>query len=233
MRTKSILRLSVLAAAFASATPASAHDLGGGFTINGGATVVSDYRFRGISQTDRRFAVQGTMTLGHASGFYATVWGSSIDEYVAAGSDQEIDVSAGWRRTFGNTTIDVGVLYYYYPNAEAIIPGYDSDFIEPYASISHVFGPVTAKATVNYAPSQSALSVGAGNEVSGHVGHSFGPSFLTIGNEYTDWNAGVSYTTGPLTVGLQYVDTDGTFITPFTGRNASGSGVVGSVGLAF
>jgi len=250
MRTKFFLGLGAALSALASAAPAAAHDLGGGFTINGGATVVSDYRFRGISQTDRRFAVQGTLSLSHSSGFYATVWGSSIDDYVAAGSDQEIDLIAGWKRTWGNTTVDVGVLYYYYPNSSQFIPGYNSDFVEPYASISHVVGPVTLKATANYAPSQSALSIGAGNEdnfylagdvsaslghgftVSGHVGHSFGPSYLTIGDEYTDWNVGVSYTTGPLTVGVQYVDTDGDFTT-LTGRNASGSGVVGTVGVAF
>lgn len=247
------MRFTLVLPAFAllAPTPALAHDLGGGVTVNGGATIVSDYRFRGISQTDRRFAAQGTLTLGHRSGFYATIWGSSIDDYVAAAGDVELDLVFGWRRTFGNTTIDVGVLYYYYPGAEAVIPDYDSDFVEPYASIAHVFGPVTAKAIVNYAPSQSALSVGAGNEdnlyvagdlsaalgggfsVSGHVGHSFGPSFITLGNEYSDWNVGLSYTAGPLTVGVQYVDTDSTFITPFTGRNASGSGVVASAGVAF
>jgi len=251
MRTKTVPGLNAaLAALGLAATPAAAHDLGGGFTINGGATVVSDYRFRGISQSDRRFAVQGTLSLGHSSGFYATVWGSSIDDYVAAGSDQEIDLVAGWKRTWGNTTVDVGVLYYYYPNSAQFIPGYNSDFVEPYASVAHVVGPVTLKATAAYAPSQSALSIGAGDEdnlylagdasaslghgfsISGHVGHSFGPSYLTIGNGYTDWNVGLSYTTGPLTVGVQYVDTDGTFTT-LTGRNASGAGVVGSVGVAF
>lgn len=251
MRTKTVLSLNAALAALAlTATPAAAHDLGGGFTINGGATVVSDYRFRGISQTDRRFAVQGSLTLGHSSGFYATVWGSSIDDYVAAGSDQEIDLVFGWKRTWGNTTVDVGVLYYYYPNSSQFIANYNSDFIEPYASVSHVVGPVTLKASAAYAPSQSALSIGMGSEdnlyvagdvsaslgsgfsVSGHVGHSFGPSYLTIGDGYTDWNAGISYTTGPLTLGVQYVDTDGTFTT-LTGRNASGAGVVGSVGVAF
>ena len=247
-----LLSLPFLGLAAGLATPAAAAEIGGGFSINGGATIVSDYRFRGISQTDRRFAVQGTFTLSHASGFYATIWGSSIDDYIAAGSDQEIDLVAGYRRTFGSTTIDAGVLYYYYPGAESFIPGYDSDFVEPYVSIAQVIGPVTAKVTANYAPSQSALSIGNGNEdnlylagdlsaavpntgvtVTGHVGHSFGPSYLTIGRGYTDWSLGISYTTGPLTLGVQYVDTDGTFITPFTGRNASGSGVVGSVGVAF
>jgi uncharacterized protein (TIGR02001 family) len=249
MQTRIVLGLCAVLA-FVPA-PANAHDLGGGFTLNGGATVVSDYRFRGISQTDRRFAVQGTLSLSHSSGFYATVWGSSIDDYVAGGSDQEIDLIAGWKRTWGNTTVDVGVLYYYYPNSAAILPGYNSDFIEPYVSVAQTIGPVTVKATANYAPSQSALSIGNGNEdnlylaadvsatlghgfaASGHVGHSFGPSYLTIGDGYTDWNLGLSYTTGPLTLGVQYVDTDDDFITPVTGRNASGAGVVGSVGVAF
>src|ERR1700754_1394402 len=49
MRTRTVLGLNAALAALAfTATPAAAHDLGGGFTINGGATVVSDYRFRGI-----------------------------------------------------------------------------------------------------------------------------------------------------------------------------------------
>jgi uncharacterized protein (TIGR02001 family) len=251
-RTKLLVSLSLFGLAAGMAAPAAAADVGHGFTITGGATLVTDYRFRGISQTDRRPAVQGTFTVSHSSGFYATVWGSSIDDYVAAGGDQEIDLIAGWHHTWSGTTLDMGVLYYYYPNSRAIIPNYNSDFVEPYISIAHAFGPVTAKATANYAPSQSALSIGTGNEdnlylagdlsatiphtaltLSGHVGHSFGPSFLTIGKGYTDWNVGAAYAVGPLTVGVQYVDTDGTFITPFTGRNASGSGVVGSVGVAF
>src|SRR3954471_12436502 len=236
---------------FVAAAPAAAVDLGSGFSVGGGATLVSDYRFRGISQTDKRFAVQGTFTISHSSGFYATVWGSSIDNYVADESDQEIDLIAGWHHTWNGTTLDMGVLYYYYPGSSALIAGYDSDFFEPYVSIAHTFGPVTAKATANYAPSQSALSVGNGNEdnlylagdlsaaipstaltLSAHVGHSFGPSYLTIGKGYTDWNVGAAYALGPLTLGVQSVDTDGDFITPITGRNASGGGVVGSVGVA-
>src|SRR3954453_2300359 len=151
-----LLSLSLFGLAAGMAPPAAAADLGGGFTINGGATLVSDYRFRGISQTDRRFALQGTFTLSHSSGFYATIWGSSIDDYIAAGGDQEIDLIAGWHHTWSGTTLDMGVLYYYYPGSGALIHGYDSDFAEPYVSIAHTFGPVTAKATANYAPSQSA-----------------------------------------------------------------------------
>jgi uncharacterized protein (TIGR02001 family) len=215
--------------------------------ISGGATLVSDYRFRGISQTDKRFAVQGTFTVAHASGLYATVWGSSIDDYVYNGADQEIDFIAGYRRTFGGTTVDAGVLYYYYPGSGGI----NSDFVEPFVSVSHIVGPATAKLTANYAPKQRALSIGAGREdnlylagdlsvavpqtpisLSAHLGHSFGPSYLTIGDEYTDWSLGASATWKNLSFGLSYVDTDGDFITP-SGRNASKAGVVASVGVAF
>jgi len=229
--------------------PATAHaqDDQSPVTISGGATLVSDYRFRGISQTDKRFAVQGTFTLAHESGLYATVWGSSIDDYVYNGSDQEIDFIAGYRRTFGGTTLDAGVLYYYYPGSGGI----SSDFFEPFVSVAHTFGPLTAKATANYAPKQSALSIGAGKadnlylaadlsaaipetpvSLNAHLGHSFGPSYLTIGDEYTDWSLGASVAVKGFTIGLAYVDTDGDFLTP-NGRNASKAGLVASVGVAF
>jgi len=242
--------LAVVPAAFA-ATPALAEDAPAptpAFTINGGATLVSDYRFRGISQTDKRFAVQGTFTIGHESGVYATVWGSSIDDYVANGGDQEIDLIVGYKHTFeGGTTLDGGLLYYYYPGSH----GANTDFAEPYLSVAHTFGPVTAKLTGNYAPSQKALTIGNGKEdnfylagdlsagipdtglaLAAHFGHSFGPSYLTIGKEYSDWNLGATYTWKNLTIGAQYVDADGSFITP-TGRNASKAGFVGTLGVAF
>jgi uncharacterized protein (TIGR02001 family) len=217
------------------------------FTVTGGATLVSDYRFRGISQTDKRFAVQGTFTVAHSSGLYATVWGSSIDDYVYNGADQEIDFIAGYRTTISGTTLDVGVLYYYYPGSGGI----NSDFVEPYASVAHTFGPVTAKLSAAYAPKQAALSIGTGKEdnlyvagdlsasipdtpvgVSAHVGHSFGPSYLTIGKEYTDWSLGATYTWNHITFGISYVDAEGKFITP-SGRDAAKGGVVGSVGVSF
>ncbi|MEO6112971.1 MAG: TorF family putative porin [Sphingomicrobium sp.] len=230
-----------------SAAPAMAADLGTGLSVNGGATLVSDYRFRGISQGNKRFALQGTATLSHDSGFYATIWGSSIDDYVAAGSDAEFDLIAGYRKIFGSTTIDGGVLYYYYPGSG----GGDTDFVEPHVSVAQAIGPVTAKFTANYAPKQSALTIGSGKEdnlylagdlssaipktpisLTAHLGHSYGPSYLTIGNGYTDWSLGASVAWKNLTAGIAYVDTDGRFITP-SGRNASKAGVVASLGVTF
>ncbi len=220
-------------------------------TVSGSATVVSDYRFRGISQTDKDFAVQGGISVSHQSGVYAGIWGSTIDDYVAGGADQEIDFNAGFRKDLGGTILDVGATYYYYPGAEKIVPGYDSDFLETYASLSHTLGPVSAKASVVYAPKQSALSVGAGKEdnlyvagdlsagipttpitVTAHLGHSFGPSYLTIGKNYTDWSVGAAYVWGNLNIGITYVDTNKALYSP-SGKNISGAGIVGSIGVSF
>ena len=207
------------------AAPAAAPAATPEFTINGGATAVSDYRFRGISQTDRHFAIQGTMTLTHKSGFYVSVWGSSIDDYVAASSDQEIDLIGGYSHTFGKVKLDGGVLYYVYPGH---FHGAKTDFFEPYLSATDTIGPVTAKLGMAYAPAQHAIAYNHNRddnlyvygELSGaipgtpitltsHVGHTFGRSLLSLGaTGYWDWNVGATYTWKALTFGVSYVDTN-------------------------
>ncbi|WP_449474298.1 TorF family putative porin [Sphingobium chungangianum] len=246
---KSILGLSAVALAALSVPALAQDEAAPALTVTGNAAVVSDYRFRGISQTDKRFALQGGITVSHESGFYVSTWGSSIDDYVAAGSDQELDLIAGYSRTFGAATVDVGVLYYYYPGSG----GANTDFVEPYASVKGTFGPATAKLSAAYAPKSRALSVDGGLTrednlyvagdlsasvpntplgVSAHLGHSFGPSYLTIGDEYTDWSIGATYTWSHLTFGVSYVDTDKSLYSP-SGRNISKAGVVGSITASF
>jgi uncharacterized protein (TIGR02001 family) len=247
--------------ALASVTPALADDAAppAAITINGTATVVTDYRFRGLSQTNKNFAVQGSLTATHASGFYVSAWGSSIDDYVAGGSDQEIDLIGGYKHTFSGTTVDVGVLYYFYPGSQQAAqlvggPKLNSDFAEPYVAVSHTFGPVTGKLTANYAPKQKALAFAhskddnlygavdlsaaipnTGFGLSAHLGHNFERSFLSVGRRYTDWGAGVSYTYKAITFGVSYVDTNlpKGFFTSFNGKDVAKAGVVGSIGVSF
>lgn len=245
------------ALAFTAASPALAQETepAPAITINGSATVVSDYKFRGISQTDGNFAVQGGITVSHESGFYIGTWGSSIDSYVTAHgtAHQEIDLIGGFKKSFDGVTFDIGAVYYIYPGTRLAGDTSASDFIEPYASLSYAIGPVTAKASVAYAPSQKALALNqigpkednlyiaadlSGSipntplSLSAHIGHTFGPSWVGIGKEYTDWSVGASYTWKSLTFGVSYIDTDGDYFTP-TGKNASKGGVLGSIGVSF
>jgi uncharacterized protein (TIGR02001 family) len=210
----------VAAPSFAQDAPASE------FTITGSAAATTDYRFRGISQSNEKIAVQAGGTITHSSGFYVSGWGSSIDDYVAAGADAELDLIAGYSTTINGFTLDGGVLYYVYPSA---VKGYNSDFFEPYASIKYTYGPVTAKVGAAYAPKQKAigsvfnakednlyvytdLSTGIPETpitLTGHVGYSRGRSLLTFSaKDYIDWSVGAAYTYDKLTFGVSYVDTD-------------------------
>jgi uncharacterized protein (TIGR02001 family) len=56
----------------ADAAPASPH------TLTGNVGFVSDYRFRGISQTFKEPALQGGFDYSHASGFYLGTWASNV-----------------------------------------------------------------------------------------------------------------------------------------------------------
>lgn len=249
--TRSLLGLALAL----SATPAFAQDADTpAVTVSGSVAVVTDYRFRGISQTDKDFAVQAGLTVSHESGAYVGLWGSSIDDYIAAGGDQEIDLIAGFKKTMGGTTVDVGGIYYYYPGSSKIVPGTNSDFLELYGSVAQTVGPVTAKLAANYAPKQAALSLGAGKEdnlyvnlglsggipntpvsLSAAVGRTFTKSFLSGGSKYTDWSVGASYTLGKFTFGLNYVDTSyagGAIVSP-SGKDVAKGGLFGSVGVSF
>lgn len=228
-------------------------------TISGSATLVSDYRFRGISQTNLQPAIQGGLTLTHASGLYASVWSSSTSGYVtfSGTGSQEIDAIVGYKKTVGGFTLDGGILYYIYPRSRPAGDRSSGNFFEPYADVAYTIGPVTAKVTVNYSWKQAALSLDQGQSgllknndnvylagdlsaaipntpiaLSAHLGHTWGPSWLALGNEYTDWGAGASVTWKNLTLGVNYVDTSGVFLLA-NGKNAARSGVVVSLGASF
>jgi uncharacterized protein (TIGR02001 family) len=106
--------LSVPGVSMAADAPASPHT----FTSN--AAVVSDYLYRGISQTNAKPAIQGGFDYAHSSGFYAGVWGSSIswltDQGTASSSQVELDTYLGFKNSFsGDFTYDIGFLRYNYP----------------------------------------------------------------------------------------------------------------------
>ena len=57
------------------------------FTANIG--LFSDYRFRGISQTDKKPALQGCFDVAHSSGLYAGNWNSNVDSALHKGTNLE------------------------------------------------------------------------------------------------------------------------------------------------
>ena len=99
------------------AKPASPH------TFTGNLGLVSDYRFRGISQTFKQPAIQGGFDYAHSSGFYVGNWNSSIswleDANSSVSAPVEMDFYGGWKGSWGDWGVDVGGIYYYYPGTDA------------------------------------------------------------------------------------------------------------------
>lgn len=102
------------AQAAAAAAPASPH------TFAGNIALVTDYRFRGISQTFGKPALQGGVDYSHSSGFYAGNWNSNVNEGAGLpASNLEMDFYGGWKNSWGDWGLDVGAIYYYYPGSNA------------------------------------------------------------------------------------------------------------------
>jgi uncharacterized protein (TIGR02001 family) len=144
-----------VAACIASATPALAQEEPQGeITVSGSVALVSDYRFRGVSQTDREMAVQGGVSVQHASGFYVGTWGSNLSGWgTFGGSNMELDIYGGYSAEIASgTTLDVGLTWYMYPGGAS-----DTDFAEPYVKLSSTVGPAEVLVGVAYAPKQQAL----------------------------------------------------------------------------
>lgn len=142
----STLIASPAAAQTAEETPA--------ITVSGSAGVVSDYRFRGVSQSDKEIAVQGGITVTHDSGIYVGTWGSNLAGWgTFGGANLELDLIGGYKHTFeGGSAIDVGVTVYTYPG------GADTTTVwEPYAKLSGSAGGASLLAGVAYAPKQKSL----------------------------------------------------------------------------
>lgn len=206
-------------------------------SVSGSVALVSDYRFRGVSQSDKGFAIQGGITATHKSGIYAGFWSSNLAGWgTFGGPNLELDLIAGYSRPLGPGKIDVGLTWYMYPGGANL-----TDFAEPYVKYSATLGPVTALAGVAYAPPQRSLgnfsntpfsrgqkednvyvwgdaSIGIPKTpvtAKAHLGHSWGNPGLgpngtsvTPTGSYTDWSLGVDYALGPVTLGVAYTDTD-------------------------
>lgn len=103
---------------------------------------VTDYRYRGISQTRLKPAIQGGVDYS-AGGFYVGAWASTIKWIKDGGgdSDVEIDVYGGYKGEISkDLTYDVGVLTYVYPSHKFST---SPDTTELYGALT--FGPATFK----------------------------------------------------------------------------------------
>jgi len=163
------------------------------------AGVVTDYRYRGLSQTRLKPALQGGVDYS-AGAFYLGAWGSTIKWIKDAGGDAdvEIDLYGGYKTEIAkDLTLDVGGLYYAYP----------SNKLSPSANTFEVYGALTyGPATLKYSHSTTNLFGFPESKNSGYVdlsatfdvaGFAVTPH---VGHQKVKNNGAASYTDYSLTV---------------------------------
>jgi uncharacterized protein (TIGR02001 family) len=90
------------------------------FTVTGNLGITSDYRFRGLQQTDGDPAFQGGFDLAHSSGLYVGTWGSNVSTWAAGpgtATKLEVDLYGGYKTSVGAVGVDVGAISYMYPGS--------------------------------------------------------------------------------------------------------------------
>jgi uncharacterized protein (TIGR02001 family) len=161
MNLRPITGLFLLAAGFMSGSAWAQSDASSAVApapVTANLSIVSDYRFRGLSQSYRLPAVQGGFDYTHPSGFYLGNWDSSVSgNSYNNGASLEVDLYGGYRfEPVKDLTLDLGVLTYVYPGATLnAAPGQPSDHrydnTELYAGATYAgFGAKVSYAATDY-----------------------------------------------------------------------------------
>lgn len=178
------------------------------------ATAASDYVFRGVTQTDGDAALQlgADVSMGD---FYVGVWGSNVD--FGDGTDVEMDVYAGYAPSVAGFDLDFGWIRYTYPGAPSASG--NQDFDEFYAAVGRSYGDLSWDAKWSWSDdfyletgSASYLEAGIAWALSDAVSLDarYGTSQFDdlVGADYEDWQLGVSWQTGPVSLGARWHDSD-------------------------
>ena len=217
--------LAIVAMALITATAAQAQ-------ITGNLGLTSDYRFRGVSQTQNAPAVQGGIDYNHVSGLYIGNWNSSVSSQLYTnGAGVESDVYAGFRKqVFGNFVVDVGSYNYFYPRAgtngsfdtNEIFAGigYKELITVKYShALSDYFGTANSKNSF-YVQADAAIPLARNLQLVAHIGHTNVANSSSL--DYTDYNVGLGYDLKGWNLAAKYYINDNKTSTFMTANTVGG-----------
>jgi uncharacterized protein (TIGR02001 family) len=208
------------------------------YTITGNAGIFSDYRFRGISQSDKDPAIQGGVDFAHKSGVYLGNWNSSVSDWAGTvhGSGIEMDFYGGFKTEVAGVGLDFGAIYYYYPGAKhtttTLNPvntreiylgaGYGPFSVKISRTISDRYFGIGKENDTSLMKSASSSAKGTmyydlsfSKEIADKTTLKIHAGLLDIANRNTatstikDFSVGVSYDLSGWILGLTYADTSG------------------------
>ena len=220
MLNKKLLTAALATALLAGAATSAQAEI----EISGNVALTSDYKFRGISQSNEDPAIQGGFDVGFENGIYIGTWGSTVDFDVSSADgglngSLELDYYVGWGSDIGDSgfAIDVGYLYYDYPGDD----GVEGDYQELYGSLSwNDLAVGVAYSDDYYAETDTFMyyyvdySLGINDTVSVdfHVGYNDleknGGFLATDTDSYVDYSVGITASWAAVDWTLAYVGTD-------------------------
>jgi uncharacterized protein (TIGR02001 family) len=216
MLYRKLLPATVAATLLAGASSAMAEP-----EISANVALTTDYRFRGISQSNDDIAIQGGFDLAFENGIYIGTWGSSVDFLTADGEgfdgSLELDYYVGWAmETASGVGVDVGFLYYDYPGDDDP----EGDFSEIYGSVS--FADLSLGVAYSddyygetdkffYYSADYSLGVGENFSVDFHIGYNDleeDGGYLSGEDSYLDYSIGLTTTFLAVDWSVAWVGTD-------------------------
>jgi len=202
--------LVAIAAPLAIGSPSMAVAREDAVDLSGNVGIVSDYRFRGLSLSDRHPAVQGGLDLEADMGLFAGTWASTIADY--GGANIELDVYGGYAGSVAGIDYRLSANAYFYPG------GRDVDYMEFRLEAERQLGPVTLGAEAAFVPHQRNVETAnryfggsARLDVAGVDGLAISARGGREEGFYDgkwDWELGLSYTRGALAGSLAWVDSN-------------------------
>lgn len=191
------------------------------FAVQIDLTLASDYRTRGISQTQNDPTAQAGATLLHSSGLYAGAWTSNVDFGFGLKTRQEVDYYAGWFwQANDDISLDTGYIKYAYPKEGqfnqseiySILSVYGFKAAAYYSSDAPTVFGKDQDTLYSYIGYETALPADIGLKLRYGRMDFKDPLFWTQSGKGTDsyreWEAKVSYELFEVTWGLSYIDTD-------------------------
>lgn len=124
---KLVLVAAIAATTFGAVSTAQATE------VSANAALTTDYKFRGISQTNSGPAFQGGFDVDFGNGFYVGNWNSNVG--FGGGAGIEMDFYGGYAGETSGVSYDVGLLQYYYEGAPNVSP--DPDTLEVYGNLGY------------------------------------------------------------------------------------------------
>jgi len=193
---KNKLLIPLTLAAFATHASALAEET---LPVTANIGFVTDYLYRGITQTGGNPAIQGGFDYAHASGVYAGLWGSNVSWVPASSASLELDTYFGFKNSVAEDwSYDAGFLRYNYPAVYA--PGATK------ANTNEIYGAIGWKwLSAKYSRSLSNLFGFAGSRGSGYLdvsgSYKLEKAGVTLGAHY-----GKQTISGAANSGLSYTD---------------------------